>query len=709
MNINFLQGVHDKTEAGLQASAIEQAILRLVVGIPFVAVQITLLALVNRVERWAPLLIIFYLLYITSTFLIARYKSYFSIKKLLIFTVILDPLWMSAWLVLTNEYGSLVVGFYLFTILGYGFRINPKFMYLCQFFALIGFVAVFFITPFWRNHSVIWISFLIPLLVVPIYATTLIKKLHATQQRAERESQAKSELLAKVSHELRTPLTGIIAATELLAVEAKGRQQVAKRTETILALSNELLSEINDLLDEAKYGARAVTLSYTPIDLHEQFDMLHATLETMTSRKGLELQTVIDPGIIDNVISDAHHISRVLLNLAGNAVKFTDNGNVRLAIELIEATDAIYRIRFSVTDTGIGIPESFHAKIFEPFSQVDQGASRRYGGTGLGLTLSKKIVELMGGNLQFESAPGKGSRFWFDLALKRSALPPAVIKRKQSDAITPSKRILVAEDNMTNLLLIKELLEVDSHNVTTCTSGIAALELLAQHDFDLILLDYNLGDMDGVRVLQTYQFGRLNPAPVLFLTADATLATANRLKAAGGAGVLYKPIKLATLRKALVGINIPTSTAVSNSPPRVDVSKSVRPTLTVVAVSPFDQEVLEDLKSVSTRPDFLALLLTEAERDITRNCQRLLDALSARNPAEVREAAHALKGVCANIGAVRLQTLASNLMSSSSEELGSTRERLQTDIREASRITLQALRKIVVESRPNSGSDLDSL
>jgi len=713
MNTPIIKDFEVKNDKLLQKSAIEQAVLRFLVGLPFVTIQIALLSLTTKIQSWAFLLVFLYIYYIAITYYLARYKNLKKIKQFITITAIIDPFFMSAWLILTNDYGSLVVGFYLFTILGYGFRINPKTMYVCQIFSIIGFIVVLVYTPFWHNHKLIWVAFLVPLVVVPVYATKLIRKLREAQQRAEQESKAKSELLARVSHELRTPLTGIIAATELLSAEVREDSHVSKRTETILTLSNELLHEINDLLDEAKYGENTVTLSFMPVNLHELAELLQATLESMAIKKGLLFQVHIDSSITSRVNSDFHHLARVLLNLAGNAIKFTDSGSVSLKIELVEEKPAHYQIRFSVTDTGIGIPDSFRATIFQPFSQVEQGTHRRYGGTGLGLALSKKIVGLMDSDLQFASTLGEGSRFWFDLILPRVECIHPIASEKPPLTHTSPKRILVVEDNVTNLLLLEEMLKTDQHQVTTCMNGMTALELLSKQSFDVILLDYNLGDMDGVRVLQTYQFGCLHPAPVLFLTADATHTTASRLKSAGGAGVLHKPIRLAALRKSLLQFE-GTATSVA---PYIDSSvalkneetKATRPTLSVVPVVAFDQELLDELRAAGSRPEFLVRLLAAAEQDITRCCQRLLDALSKRNQTEVREAAHALKGVCANIGAVRLLAVANNLMTLSSEEWESARERLQGDIREASRITLQALETMMTKTKPNSGSPLDTL
>jgi len=513
-----------------------------------------------------------------------------------------------------------------------------------------------------------------------------------------------------MSHELRTPLTGIVAAAELLAVESKDRL-VIRRTETILTLSDNLLREINDLLDEAKYDAAPLVLERSDVDLAKQIAVLRTTFETMVAKKGLTFRADVDEKITDLVGTDAHHLNRVLLNLVGNAVKFTEKGSVQLAVDLLGETPTSYRIRFSVTDTGIGIPEGFHATMFQPFSQVEQGSNRRYGGTGLGLTLSKKIVECMGSALQFDSTFGNGSRFWFDLELQRTTPSLMETQTRIHTDITSPKRILVVEDNLTNLILIKELLKVDQHEVTTCTSGINALEVLAKHDFDVLLLDYNLGDMDGVRVLQTYQFGRLHAAPALFLTADATAKTAARLKAAGGAGILYKPVNLAAIRESLARIEFPAGGAEEQPTTAVaiEVTKSERPALKVVPVSPIDHEVLDELKSINGRPEFLAMLLSHADSDITRSCQQLFQALAEKNYASVPNIAHALKGVSANVGAVRLAALASSLMNMSSDELDSSHERLGADIREWSRVTVVALRKIVAETVPASAGNTGSL
>jgi two-component system, sensor histidine kinase RpfC len=707
MYLDIVEGATDKTEPGLRNILKSQAKLRAYVATPFVVIEIYLLLFYpNSISEGVLALTAGYYLYIMAVQLLVRFWTSMSSRHLLVATAILDPTVLTAWLLMTGEYGSLMVGQFLFTILGFGFRTGRPLMHLCQLTTVCCFILVLVCVPFWRLNPTIWFALMVPLVAIPIYAGGLVRTLRQSRELAEHESQAKSELLAKVSHELRTPLSGIISATELLAAEA-GQELVTRRTDTILNLSNELLKEINDLLDEAKFGARATHLEYSPVDLSRQLALVREALEATAAKKGIILRVTLDPDISGQVESDAHHLGRVLLNLTSNAVKFTDEGIVLVAVDLLEDSVSSYRLRFSVTDTGIGIPDSFREMIFEPFSQVDQGPSRRYGGTGLGLALSRKIVELMGGRLRFESEPGKGSRFWFDVSLNRSSEPVSAMTTGQAPAdrsiqIVP-KRILVAEDNETNLLLLRELLEIDGHEVITCSSGMGALDVLADQKVDLLLLDYNLGDMDGVRLLQTYHYGTTTPAPALFLTADTTQLTATRLReVASATGILYKPITLAKLRQA-IGEQLWCGSDEVESPDEIvepiPPSRPARPMLSAVAVSPLDRDVIDELKSVSARPEFFPNLLSEAENDIQRSCGQIMEAIALQNYSLMRDAAHALKGVSANVGAVRLFALASKLMIAPREDVEAATDRWSVDLGDELRATVEALKKEVGDAR----------
>lgn len=699
MITDIVEGIADKSESALRHILKAQATLRILVAVPVIIVE-TILYLGSPASVAARLVVlsILYCVYILALRVLVHFPQIVSSRALLVATAVLDPLALTAWLVVTGEYGGPIVGFYLFTILGFGFRTGRPLMYLCQLTAVAGFLLVCLGVPYWQEHLTTFLALLIPLLVVPMYAGMLIKSLRESRELAERESKAKSELLAKVSHELRTPLAGIISATELMAGEAT-QEVVRRRADTILSLSGKLLREINDLLDEAKLDAGATRLELAPVDIKAQVDLVHAALAEIAVKKGIDFQIRVDPAIVDRVQTDAHHLGRVLLNLSGNAVKFTDQGHVRLTVDLVRMEESRYVLRFGVSDTGIGIPDAFKDRMFQPFSQ-GQGTHQKYGGTGLGLVIARQIVELMGGVLRFESEIGRGSLFWFEVSMGRCLAIAGVdaTDALHDGSISTPKRILVAEDNETNLILLRELLEIDGHVVTTCSSGTEALEILAERDFDLILLDYNLGDMDGVRVLQTWHFGHARTTPALFLTADTTQQTAQRIsECTNGSSVLYKPVTLLKLRKALSAIEACAPGVAEKAEISQEImysaARQAKPALTSVAVTALDAEIIAELKTVSHRAEFFPSLLREAEHDMVRCVQHILEALEKRQHGAVRDAAHALKGVSGSVGAVRVYALASSLMATPGDDLDRSAERWAADVSEALRITIAALRR----------------
>jgi two-component system, sensor histidine kinase RpfC len=348
-----------------------------------------------------------------------------------------------------------------------------------------------------------------------------------------------------------------------------------------------------------------------------------------------------------------------------------------------------------VQDSGIGIAPEHHERIFEPFYQTEGGTVRRYGGTGLGMTIAREIVKLMGGDLRLASELGKGTLFYFDLTLSRADPQESIVKSEATVVRATGKRIFVVDDHETNLMLIKELLEQDLHEVTVATGGMEALDILSSRDFDAVFLDFNLSDMDGLKLLQLYRFGKLNPAPTFFLTADATLITAEKLANSGASGTLIKPITLTELRRTIAQACGETSAKPLGDD--ATPAKSNRPMLKSVPTQAIDFTVIEHLKSISGRPAFLRELLAHAGEDIRRNCEDLDRALTTRDFASVADTAHALKGVCASIGAVRLMTVATGLMRCSREDLKRAEPRMRTDVSEASAVTLAAIEKILSE------------
>ena len=586
-----------------------------------------------------------YLVYNLAVRWLAHREGLVSPQGLMVATAILDPLMLSLWLLVLGPSSSLFVGFYLFTTLGFGFRIGRHAMYLCQAMSVLGFCLVSMLSPDWRSHPLFGFSHLVLLVVVPLYAGVLIGKLQAAKEVAERANAAKSQLLAKVSHELRTPLTGIVSTASLIEAQSPDAGS-AERAHSIIELAMGLDLEIKQLLDLSRIEAGRGEQQDVAFEARQLAEHIVRTLAPVATAKSLALGVEFDPAVSRPMLGDLQALNSVLLNLAGNAVKFTDEGAVIVRLDLLAREDAAYRLRFSVEDTGIGIQPELQAKIFEPFFQVEGGTVRKYGGTGLGMSIALAHVRRMGGELQVESVPGKGSRFWFDLRLPLTAMPSATAPASEAlPEIVRGKRILVADDNRTNLLLIAEMLERDGHAVAAVESGNAALEALASADFDLAFLDFNMHDIDGASVYETYRFGRLHAAPTFFVTADTTSLTASRLESLGAAGTIYKPVTFDKLRSAVAsqfaGEGVAATQAANQRP---------APHLRPIPVEYLDPAAIETLREVRDTPAFLCRMISEGAADIERIDRSLADALLACDLPEVHRQAHALRGVSLSLG-----------------------------------------------------------
>jgi two-component system sensor histidine kinase RpfC len=476
-----------------------------------------------------------------------------TLRQLVLMTAILDPLWLSGFLALLGEEGQLFICFYLFTILGFGLRVGTRPMWICVGSTLLGYGMAIWMSSAWRERPLIALSNVLLLIILPMYATLLVEKLRAARARAEQESRAKTQLLANVSHELRTPLTGIVSSAQLVR-DAAAEVSMVSLAETILRLSGNLMVEIDNLLDSAKYEAGALNIDKACFHLGEVMEQVRVTLAPTAIAKGITLSVTMDESIHEMVEGNPHYLCRVMMNIGGNAVKFTDRGRVEINLSLIDETQQSYLLRFSCKDTGIGIAPELHQKIFEPFYQVSTGTSRKYGGTGLGMSIARDVVAMMGGQLSLQSEPGKGSLFCFELRMSKIHLAAPTGAAVAPPTVVYGKRILIADDHRTNLMLLKEILERDRHMVRTAESGEEAVSLLSSESFDVIFLDVNLGDIDGATVMRIYRFGGKDPVPVYFFTADATAATAERLQKYGAVGVLTKPITREGLRWAIAAV-----------------------------------------------------------------------------------------------------------------------------------------------------------
>ena len=359
----------------------------------------------------------------------------------------------------------------------------------------------------------------------------------------------KSAFLASMSHELRTPMNGIIGFTDLV-LETELTKDQREELGAVKHSAESLLILLNDLLDLSKIEAGGLDIEQTPFPLRAVLRDALKALELRAAAKSLRLVCQVEDNLPDVLIGDPLRLRQVLINLAGNAVKFTTTGEVAVRVEARHCDGKKVLARVSVADTGIGVPQEKQDAIFEAYRQADSATAREYGGTGLGLSISSKLVGLMGGKLGLVSEPGKGSTFSFTIPLGIGECAALTCSQATECPVhiqtIARRRILLAEDHPVSQRLAVKLLEKQGHEVSVAANGAEALELFARRDFDLVLMDVEMPEMDGLaatRAIREQEQAGSRHVPIVAMTAHALKGDSERFLAAGMDGYISKPIR----------------------------------------------------------------------------------------------------------------------------------------------------------------------